>query len=388
MLIKRSMLPKILKELEREPKIIILYGPRQAGKTTVIKQLLKEVRLPDESKDPPLFLVGDDIRTQELLGKADLSILRKAIGNTRFLVIDEAQRITNIGLTLKLIYDSFPITILASGSSSFDLANKIAEPLTGRSITFTLYPLSILEIPVLAPDTSIVPRIEEFLRFGLYPKVVTLASEDEKQSYLTDLINNYLYRDILIFETVRKPKKIIDLLSLLALQIGNQVSILELSNNLGLSKVVIEKYLDILEKMFIIVNIKGFSRNLRKEITKTSKYYFVDLGIRNSLIRNFNPLHLRMDTGAMFENFCIIERMKALANSRRFANFYFWRTYDKKEIDLIEEEGGTLYAYEFKWSLKEQKRGRAEYEFASSYKNSVFKIVNPNNMEEFVSLAA
>lgn len=377
------MLSKIHEQLEREPKIIILYGPRQAGKTTLIKQLLEEVRLPDERKENPLFLVGDDIRTQELLGKADISILRKAIGNTRFLVIDEAQRITNIGLTLKLIYDSFPITILASGSSSFDLANKMAEPLTGRSTTFTLYPLSILEIPVIAPYTSIVPRIDEFLRFGLYPKVVTLTSEEEKQSYLNDLINNCLYRDILIFETVRKPKKIIDLLSLLALQIGNQVSILELSNNLGLSKIIIEKYLDILEKMFIIVNLKGFSRNLRKEITKTSKYYFVDLGLRNALIRNFNPLHLRMDTGAMFENFCIIERMKALANNRRFANFYFWRTYDKKEIDLIEEDAGVLYAYEFKWSCKEQTRSQTEHEFTSSYKNSLFKTVSPNNVEEF-----
>lgn len=379
------MLSKIIEELSREPKIIILYGPRQAGKTTIINELLEEVRLPDEYKEKPLLLTGDDIRTQELLERADLSRLKKAIGNTRFLVIDEAQRLTNIGLTLKLIYDSFPIRILASGSSSFDLANKINEPLTGRSTTFTLYPLSILEIPIDPPNTSIVPRIEEFLRFGLYPKVVTLTSDEEKQSYLTDLINNYLYRDILIFETVRKPKKIIDLLSLLALQIGSQVSILELSNNLGLSKIVVEKYLDILEKMFIIINIRGFSRNLRKEITKTSKYYFVDLGLRNALIRNFNPLNLRVDTGAMFENFCIIERIKALANNRRFANFYFWRTYDRKEIDLIEEEGGTLYAYEFKWSSKEQKKSRAEYEFASSYKNSVFKTVNPNNLEEFCS---
>jgi len=380
MLISRSLFTKIQKRLTGEAKIIILYGPRQAGKTTLIKQLLSTI------KEKHLFLTGDDIRTQELFSVPNLEILKRSVGQAKLLVIDEAQRITNIGLTLKLLYDDAPIRIIASGSSSFNLANKINEPLTGRSITYTLYPLSLLELPVTAPATSISPRIEEFLRFGLYPKTVTLIGENDKQEYLNELVNTYLYNDVLSFETIRKPKKIIDLLSLLALQIGSEVSILELAQNISLSKTIVEKYLDILQKMFIIVNIRGFSRNLRKEISKTSKYYFVDLGLRNALIRNFNPLGLRTDKGAMFENFCIIEKIKVFANRKQLAGLYFWRTYDQQEIDIIEEREGTLHAYECKWIAKERNKTSAAYEFTSSYPNSSFTIVSPNNIEEFLQM--
>ena len=303
MLINRTIFNKIRDQLQGEPKIIVIYGPRQSGKTTLIGQLLTK------TSKPYLLFSGDDIRTQELFGTADLDRLKRAVGKTKLIVIDEAQRINNIGLTLKLLFDSMKIRIIASGSSSFDLANKINEPLTGRSVTFTLYPLSISEIP-LNPLETIPRKLEEFLRFGLYPKTFTLSSQTEKESYLNELINNYLYKDILAFETVRKPKKIVDLLSLLALQIGNEVAISELAQNLSLSKIIVEKYLDILEKMFIIINIRGFSRNLRKEISKTSKYYFVDIGLRNALIRNFNELKLRTDAGAMFENLCVLEKLK------------------------------------------------------------------------------
>ncbi len=371
------MFPFIEKQLESEPKIILLYGPRQAGKTTLIEQVIK-------GKEGVVFLTGDDVRTQELFSVANLGQLRAGVGGARILVIDEAQRITDIGLSLKLLFDDHPFPIIASGSSSFDLANKVNEPLTGRAVIFHLYPFSLLEIPLVLPDTSLVSRLEEYLRFGMYPKAVTTIGESEKQKYLQDLINLYLYKDILTFETVRKPKKVIDLLSLLALQVGSEVSIPELAQNLSLSRIIVEKYLDLLEKMFVIINLRGFSRNLRKEISKTSKYYFVDLGLRNALIQNFNPLTLRSDTGGIFENFCIIERIKAMANRQQFANYYFWRTYDQKEIDLVEEREGKLFTYEFKWSTKERSAGGGVKEFQNTYSQSTHMQVNPTNLEEFL----
>lgn len=323
------------------------------------------------------------MRTQDIFATPNLDKLKRGVGDASLLIIDEAQYITNIGVSLKLLHDAYKTRIIASGSSSFDLANKVNEPLTGRSVTFILYPLSILEIPIKSPDISIDARLEEFLLYGMYPEVISTTGEDDKKNYLYDLVSNYLYRDILNFETVRKPKKVTDLLSLLALQIGQEVSIAELAQNLSLSKIIVEKYLDILEKMFVIVNLRGFSRNLRKEISKTSKYYFVDLGLRNGLIRNFNPLNLRSDKGVMFENFCFIERLKMLANKRQYANFYFWRTYDQKEIDLIEEKEGELRAFEFKWSDK-KKTTSGSREFQKVYEKSTFKIVTPNTLVDFL----
>lgn len=376
MIIERSISSHIQKELDSEPKIILLYGPRQAGKTTLIQDLLGKTNL------PTIQFTGDDFRTQELFRHADLDKLTSVIGSNRLLVIDEAQRIENIGLTLKLIFDHSPIHIIASGSASFDLANKVNEPLTGRATTFTLYPFSYSEVPVQPPMVSNAERLEEFLRYGMYPKVVTLP-QAEKENYLYDLVNNYLYRDILVFEQVRKPKKIIDLLSLLALQIGSEVSTAEIASHLSISKISVEKYLDLLEKMFVIVNIRGFSRNLRKEISKTSKYYFVDMGFRNALIRNFNPLNIRPDVGALFENFAIIERMKKYLHQRKFTNFYFWRTYDQKEIDLIEERQGELQSFEFKWK-EGQGNMKAAGEFTGAYKNSQYQVITPSNFDGFM----
>lgn len=375
--IERSLLSFILKELQSEPKTIILYGPRQAGKTTLIQQALAQTDL------PRVQLNGDDLRTQELLGRADLDRLKTVVGANRLLVIDEAQRIENIGLTLKLIFDHYKIHIIASGSASFDLANKVNEPLTGRSTTFTLYPFSYNELPVIPPASSNSERMEEFLRFGMYPKALVARSQEDKEHYLYDLINNYLYRDILTFEQVRKPKKVIDLLALLALQIGSEVSTAELASHLSMSKISVEKYLDLLEKMFVIVNLRGFSRNLRNEISKTSKYYFWDLGFRNALIRNFNPLAIRSDVGALFENFAVIERMKLFAHRRQYANFYFWRTYDQKEIDLIEERDGKLMAFEFKWK-DGQGSTKAANEFMGAYENSQYQVVTQANLDGFL----
>ncbi|MEK7103993.1 MAG: ATP-binding protein [Patescibacteria group bacterium] len=375
MVIKRRIVESIEKTLAKEPKIILLYGPRQAGKTFLLNLILPKI-----NEQEVVFLNGDDLRTQEAFQVANLDLLKKAIGSKKFLIIDEAQRISDIGLSLKLLFDSLAIKIIASGSSSFELANKVSEPLTGRAVIFHLYPVALGEIMPKLPDISLQSRLEDFLLFGMYPKVLTTDGASEKQKYLDDLVSGYLYKDILSFASVRKPKKVIDLLSLLALQIGSEVSVAELAGHLALSKQAVEKYLDILEKMFVIFNLRGFSRNLRKEIYKTSKYYFWDLGLRNSLIRNFNPLNLRNDKGAMLENFFLVEKLKQNSNSNKFANFYFWRTYDQKEIDFIEEKDGNLNAYEVKWGEKDVKPPK---DWVANYLNSKFFVVNAENVMNF-----
>src|SRR3989344_4979366 len=380
MLINRIAVKLILDTLAGEPKVIVLYGPRQSGKTVILHEIADRER---KNGKETLFLKGDDIRVQEIFSVADYDKISKFIGNPRLLIIDEAQKIENIGSSLKLLFDSRPIHIIASGSASFDLAKKVNEPLTGRATFFTAYPLSVDETSYETPNFSLSSRLEDFLRFGMYPKVHTLPGEKEKEEYLYDMINTYLYQDLLVFGDIKKPKKILDLLSLLSLQLGSEVILDELSRNLSLHRSTIEKYLDVLEKMFIVINIRGFSRNLRKEISKTSKYYFTDLGLRNAIIRNFNPLKLRPDTGALFENFGILERIKLLSNTRKQANFYFWRTYDQKEIDFIEERGGRIKAFEFKY--RESKISIAtKQEFLKTYPNSDFTLINTDNIDLFL----
>lgn len=298
------------------------------------------------------------------------------------MVIDEAQRINNIGLSLKLIIDNLPIKVIVSGSASFDLAGKVCEPLTGRTKTFWLYPLSLKEVKDRFPQMENDKIIEEMLLYGMYPKIWNIESKKEKEDYLFEYINNYLYRDILTISKIKKPKKVIDLLTLLALQIGNEVSVSELAQNTNLTQSTVENYLDVLEKMFVIFNIRGFSRNLRKEISKTSKYYFFDLGVRNALIRNFNNLSLRSDADAMFENWVISEKIKKSNNNRDFSNFYFWRTYDQQEIDLIEESKGNILAYECKWKKDTKK---IPNDWKKTYPQSQFNLINKDNVFEFLS---
>lgn len=369
-MIKRKLEEQLKSAVMGERKVIIIYGPRQAGKTTLIKSVLQGMGENFE------YFTGDDLRTQDAFSKNELESLKRMLRNNT-IVIDEAQKIKNIGVTLKLIFDNLPVKIIASGSASFDLANKLSEPLTGRTKTFLLYPLAYSEVSDKYRRMSQDASLEEILRFGMYPKVHTLGSDREKEEYLYEYLNNYLYKDILTFENVRKPKKVVDLLILLALQLGKEVAISELAQNLSLSQKTVENYLDILEKMFVLVNIRGFSRNLRKEISKTSKYFFVDIGMRNALIRNFNPLNIRTDAGELFENWFIIEKIKAAGIFEKPANFYFWRTYDQQEIDLIEERGGKLIGYEVKWSPS--KKISAPIDWTETYKGADFKLVTREN---------
>jgi len=370
----RKIGEKIKEAISGERRVIIIYGPRQAGKTTLIKYLLLELKEDFE------YFTGDDLYAQSIFSKNELESLKKAI-KSNILVIDEAQKIKNIGLSLKLIFDNLTVKILTSGSASFDLSNKLSEPLTGRTKTFWLYPLAYLEIADRYAKMSRETALEEMLRYGMYPKVHDLTGNYDKENYLYEYLNNYLYKDILTFSGVRKPKKVVDLLTLLALQIGKEVKISELSQNLSISQKSVENYLDVLEKMFVVMNLRGFSRNLRKEISKTSKYYFFDVGLRNALIRNFNPLNLRSDTGELFENWFIMEKIKAASIFERPANFYFWRTYDQQEIDLIEEREGKLYGYEVKWSKTKAKKPS---DWLRAYSNSQFEIVNNENYQDFI----
>lgn len=375
MQIKRYIFQEVKKAALSEDKpIVVIYGPRQAGKTTLIKMILAEI------KQKPIYFTGDDLYAQEILSRNELGNLKRIFASGDLVVIDEAQKIENIGLTLKLLHDNLNLRLITSGSASFDLANKLSEPLTGRTKTFWLYPLSYGEIKDKYKSVSLKLAVEEMLLFGMYPKVQTTKRYEDKSDYLYEYINKYLYQDILEFSGIKKPKKVVDLLALLALQIGSEVSVAELSKNLSLSQKTIENYLDVLEKMFVIVNLRGFSRNLRKEIYKTSKYYFTDLGVRNALIRNFNPLNLRSDAGALFENFFILEKIKHSQNFNQHANFYFWRTYDQKEIDLIEERAGKLVSYECKWSSK--KTVSAPLDWRRTYPEARFEIVTPENFAE------
>lgn len=370
---QRTIEQQIRDGLGKPGTALILYGPRQAGKTTLVKRLLENV-------PNAVSFTGDDLYTQSLLAQHELEHLKRIVGSAATIFIDEAQRIDNIGLTLKLLVDHLPVTIIASGSASFELADRLNEPLTGRARTFHLHPLSWEELAekyrMTAPDTT----LEEMLRYGMYPRVHTLESNQEKEEYLYNYINQYLYRDLLEFEQIKKPRKVVDLLVLLAHQIGKEVAVSELANSLGLSQKTVESYLDILEKMFVIINIRGFSRNLRKEVTKTSRWYFADIGLRNALIRSFVPLSLRSDAGELFENWFVMERVKRAGNHRRFTGFYFWRTYDQREIDLVEDIDGQLTGFECKWSPKT--RGKAPKDWIEAYPGAGFELVSQANWRE------
>jgi hypothetical protein len=328
------------------------------------------------------FGSGDNLELREILSSQNLSRIALYFGSYNLICIDEAQRIPEIGYGLKLLVDHFPEKmILVSGSSSFDLSNKIGEPLTGRNITRLLYPVSVFELNRQMGGMKVLEQLENLLIFGSYPEVLVENTFDDKKEYLFALRDSYLFKDILELENVRNPSKLSDLLKLLAFQIGHEVSLTELGNNLGLAKQSVERYLDLLEKTFVIKKVGGFSRNLRKEIVKSSRYYFWDNGVRNALINNFNLANQRNDMGMLWENFLFIERLKSKHYKRVFSNDFFWRTYDQQEIDLIEEREGNLFAYEFKYAPRKEKIPKA---WEKAYPDSHFKIVSKENFLDFL----
>ncbi len=354
-------------------KVIVLYGARQVGKTTLIRSIQEKYAADS------LYLNCDEPDIRSALSDKTSTELRIFLGSESLILIDEAQRVKNIGLTLKLLVDNFPhIQVIATGSSSFDLSNDITEPLTGRKIEFNLYPLSVGELLTQSTPLEMRRSLDRYLRFGMYPGVV---NSDEPGETLLEITKSYLYKDVLEYQTVKNPDLLRRLLQALALQIGSEVSYNELGTMLGLDKITIMRYLTLLEQGFVIFHLSPFSRNLRKEIGKKRKVFFYDLGIRNALINNFNPLELRQDTGALWENFFISERIKAVHNQRRHPNFYFWRTYDGKEIDYLEEEGGRLVGFECKWG---NEKWRSPAEFISAYPGSEIHLASRPNFLEFL----
>ncbi len=356
-------------------KIIHIPGPRQVGKTTLLKRIAKD------AADDVLWLNGDESDVRELFSDPTSTRLQGIIGKNKLVIIDEAQRIQDIGLALKLIIDNFHgLQVIASGSSAFEMAERINEPLTGRKIEMFLYPLSFGE---MAAHTSILEEkrmLEHRMIYGYYPEVVTSPAEEKE--VLKRLTDAYLYKDVLAYEKLKKTNLIEKLLQALALQLGSQVSYNELGQLLGVDNQTIERYIHILEKAYVVFCLPSLSRNLRNELKKSRKVYFYDNGIRNALIRNFNPLALRQDTGALWENFLLSERMKFTDYKGIWMNRYFWRTRTQQEIDYIEEYSGKLHAFEFKWNQKQKKN--VPKAFTDAYPESETMTISSNNYEGFI----
>ena len=373
---ERKIEPLIKSNLFKK-SILILYGARQVGKTTLVKKILQ-----DYDSIPSRYLNCDEADIQKLFLEADTSVaLKHIIGGAKLVVIDEAQRVRNIGLKLKLLIDNFPETqILATGSSSFELANDVSEPLTGRSIEFWLYPLAVSEIYKAGDGLAFNRDLENLLIYGSYPNVVLSLGLDEKKIEIGKISNNYLYKDLLKFQDLKGSEVIRKLLEGLALQMGNEVSYVELGRLVGVSKQTAETYVDILEKAYIVFKLRPFSRNLRKELGKLRKIYFYDLGVRNVLINNYNPLSLRSDVGQLWENFVISEKKKRDNFTGNRQLLYFWRTYEKQEIDLVEESSGVLKAHEVKWLKGRTHPPKA---WREAYSNSTWQTVTKNNFFEW-----
>lgn len=356
---------------------MVIYGPRQVGKTTLLKDFLGKSDLKYKLDS------GEDVRMQEIFESSDFSKILEYAKGYELIAIDEAQKIKNVGQGLKVLVDQMPkIKVIATGSSSFELAGQVGEPLTGRKITLTLFPIAQLELKKLYNDFELRQKLEEFFVYGGYPEVVSSSDIEEKKRILGEIVGSYLLKDILELDKVKNSKIILDLLRLLAFQIGNEVSLSELGRQLGIDYKTVARYLDILEKTFVLYNLRGFSRNLRKEVTKKSKYYFYDSGIRNAIVSNFNPSSMRDDVGKLWENFIIMERIKKQNYEKIYSNNYFWRTWDGKEVDWVEEREGKLYGYELKWKPKSKK---SPDEWIGTYKNSEYIVISQNDYLKFIS---
>ncbi len=353
-------------------KAIVVIGPRQVGKTTLIESILK-------NKDY-LLLDGDDPKTRTLLTEPNTEQIRAILGNYNYVFIDEAQRIEGIGLTMKIITDRFKnVQLFSSGSSSFDLSNKINEPLTGRKWEYQLFPISWEEYETHHGYLYAEQNLENRLLYGFYPEV--LNNVGDEVSILKNLVNSYLYKDILSYADIRKPEVLDKLVQALALQVGSEANYSELAQIVNIDKNTVGKYIDILQKGYIVFKLNSFSRNVRNEIKTNKKIYFYDNGIRNMVIGNFNPLELRTDKGALWENFLISERMKQIEYKQSLSRTYFWRTKQQQKVDFVEENGGEIFGFEFKWNKK--KNQKLPKTFTDSY-NAKSKVIDKDNFREFV----
>lgn len=362
--------------LLQKAKVFVLFGPRRVGKTKLIESLISNF-------DGEAFSgTGDNLDLRELLSSQRLQKINTAFDRYDLIFIDEAQRIPDIGYSIKLLIDNFPEKIIIlTGSSSFELSGQIGEPLTGRQKQKKLFPLSVVELEKQFGSLHITEILDELLIFGSYPEVLTQKSEIDKMEYLLSIRDSYLLKDIFELENLKYSGKLFDLIRLLAFQIGYEVSLNELANKLGIAKQSVERYILLLEKAFVIKRLGGFSRNLRNEITKSSRFYFFDNGVRNAVINNFSPLVNRNDIGMLWENFMVMERIKKQEYERLFSNNYFWRTYDQKEIDLIEEKGGKLFAFEFKYSNSKVKVPK---QWKRAYPDSEFNVVTKDNFLDYL----
>lgn len=375
-MIQRKLLSVLQSKLNKK-KAIIVIGARQVGKTTLLKQL------PGFSKKKILWLNGDEADTRVLFQTASVTQLKKLIGKNEIVIVDEAQRIKNIGVGLKLITDGIPeVQLLVTGSSSLELNNTIHEPLTGRKWEYQLYPLSFAEMVDHHGLLEEKRLISHRLLYGYFPDVINHPGEERE--ILTQLTDSFLYKDVLSLDSLKKPIALQNLLRALAFQVGAQVSYNELSQVCGMDVKTVEKYIGLLEQTYVLFRMSSYHRNLRGELSKSKKIYFYDTGVRNALINNFNTPEFRQDIGGLWENFLVVERMKYLAYSGRRVNSWFWRTVGQQEIDLIEEENGAMRAFEFKWNPKA--KVKLTPTFANAYPESSFEVIHPGNMEEFVGV--
>lgn len=367
---------RVAEQLQSGGKIVLIYGARQVGKTTLVRQVLSD--LPYQT----LAVNADEMRFADVLSSRDLRRLRGLVEGYELLFVDEAQRIPEIGVNLKLLVDHLPhLRMVVTGSSSLDLASKVQEPLTGRAWVHRLYPVALAELAQQHNRFELDAMLEERLVYGSYPDIFSMAGDMQRREYLQNLAASYLYKDVLEIGGIRHSSKLRNLVRLLAFQIGHEVSLSELGSQLQMSKETVASYIDLLEQSFVVFRVGGFSRNLRKEVSKQDKVYFWDLGVRNVAIDNLKPLTQRNDVGALWENFVLAERLKWLHYRQTLASLYFWRTYTGAEIDIVEERGGALYAYECKWN---RPSGRAPASFLDAYPGASFEVVNRETFWDYV----
>lgn len=375
MLIQRAIEKTFLSQVQKS-KVLILLGARRVGKTAFLNQIRSQI------KEPILFLNGDDYESHGLLNQQSTSNYLSMLGNSRFLIIDEAQEINNIGKKLKLIVDAIPdVKVIITGSSAFELNNQIGEPLVGRMKTFYLYPLAQIEFSKYEDSIQTQGNLEERLVFGSFPELIHMADRKDREAYLKELVHAYLLKDILAFEGIKKRDKIMSLLQKLAFRVGSEISVEGLGKELQISKNTVDKYLDLFSKVYVTYSVSGFSRNRDNEITKMKKWYFMDNGIRNALVQNFKLLSLREDTGILWENYLNSERIKKQHYQNETVSHFFWRTHTKQEIDRIEIQDQQIQAYEYKFNPRKIK---IPTEFSAAYPNSTFEIITKENYLEYI----